>query len=467
MVLFFGNEPMGLLFSMIAALLLGGYYGRQIVQIGWARSIIYSSAYSLAFLGLTLGGYIFLRSNIESFNTMHQSFTSRGSISWSKWKNALRTWGGAITQLDLQSSHYVETSILATLPVTDPSLPVLYQTMQIRQSVPQNSIVRFRGQVEMISGRKKNADEFNTYLVNAHYLYDVVNQSNAAVETEFLFPLASSEIYFEDIRVQMDGRDIDGLQANGIGLQWMMHMEPNQLVTVSVSYSARGMDTYQFVVPQAREIKDFNLSISSDDADMFVLVNPGGESIRQSTKTLPDGTLVLEVSIDHTVVAPVVGMSYIQRTEPYAPLDLFLKMLRFVPRSILFLMAVIILMLIISKISFGLHDIALIQAIFWLHALVLMMLGPYFENSKALMLAASVFTAIIVYIATRRLQVGRFLTISILCWIVVLLGIYPLTGEFVNAFPFNQYDNLVLVAILLFMFSSLVWARVGLQNESK
>jgi len=240
---FFGDEPMGLLFAVIAALLIGGYRRKQIDQMGWIRSIVFSSAYSLVFLGLTLGGYIFVKSNIRSYNTLHQSFAIGGSVSWSNWRNALKTWGGPITQSDLQVGHYIETSMLATLPVTEPSSPVLYQTVLVRQPVPQNSIVRFQGQVEMISGREQDADKFNTYFLNAYYLYDVVNQSNTTVETEFLFPLSSPNGYFENIHVQVDGRDVDDLRADGGGLRWAMKMRPNQLTTVSIAYSARGMAT--------------------------------------------------------------------------------------------------------------------------------------------------------------------------------------------------------------------------------
>ena len=457
---FFVDEPMGLLLSSVVALLVGGYHRKQIDQIGWLRSIIFSSIYSLVFLGLTLGGHTFVKSNIRSYNTLYQSFATGGSISWFKWRDAVKTWRGPITQQDLQVNHYIETSMLATLPVTEPTGPVLYQTVLVRQPVLQNSIVRFQGQVEMISGREQDVDKFNTYFVNANFLYDVVNQSDTTVETEFRFPLASQDGYFENIHVQLDGKDVDGLKVDGSGLWWTMSMGPHQKTSVSISYSARGMETYQFVVPHQREIRDFNFSISSNDPNVFIMVNPSGDSIHQNTTISPNNILVLDVSITRAVLAPVVGLSYVQRSVPYAPLDLLLRMLRFTPRSILFLVVVITLMLIISKVSFGLPDIALIQGILWLHILAVMILGMYFTNPKAIMLGASILTASLVYFVTKRLKPGWFLMISIVCWVIALLGIYPLSGEFVTTFPFNQYDNLVLIVILLFMFSHLVWTRI-------
>ena len=195
------------------------------------------------------------------------------------------------------------------------------------------------------------------------------------------------------------------------------------------------------------------------------MVSPSGESIRQNTNITPDDVLALDVSINRAVVAPVVGLSYAQRAEPYAPLDLFLRMLRFVPRAILSLMVVVALILIISKVSFNLRDVAVIQAIFWLHALVLMILGQYFEDPKALMLSTSFLTATLVYFAIRSLNWDRFLVISSLCWVVVLLGVYPLSGEVVSTFPFNQYDNLTLLAILIFTFSYLLWTRINSRIE--
>lgn len=462
---FFGDEPIGILFSVVVALLLGGYVRKQYEQSGWAGSIVYSSAYSLIFLGLTLGGYVFLRSNIGTFSSLHQSFVSSGSISWFKWRNVLKTWRGPITQSDLQISHYIETNVLATLPATEPSSPVLYKAIQVRQPVPQNSIVRFQGQVEMLSKKEQGADKFNAYFVNAEYLYDVVNHSEMAVETEFLFPLAPFDGLFENIQVRADGKEVDDLQTNGSGLWWTLGMEPNQKVTISISYVARGLDAYQFVVPQPREIKDFNLSISSDDPNVFVIVNPSGESIHQSTSILPNNVLVLDVSIDRVVVAPVVGISYVQKADPYAPLDLLLRILKFVPRSILFLTTVIALILMISRVSFGLNDMALILAVFWAHGLTFMFSGQFFENPKLILLATSTLATVLVFFLIRHLRTSRLTLFSIICWAVILLGVYPLTGESVNTFPYNQYDNLILIAILIFVFSYLLWIRVHSRIE--
>lgn len=317
----------------------------------------------------------------------------------------------------------------------------------------------------MLSKKEQGADKFNAYFVNAEYLYDVVNHSEMAVETEFLFPLAPFDGLFENIQVRADGKEVDDLQTNGSGLWWTLGMEPNQKVTISISYVARGLDAYQFVVPQPREIKDFNLSISSDDPNVFVIVNPSGESIHQSTSILPNNVLVLDVSIDRVVVAPVVGISYVQKADPYAPLDLLLRILKFVPRSILFLTTVIALILMISRVSFGLNDMALILAVFWAHGLTFMFSGQFFENPKLILLATSTLATVLVFFLIRHLRTSRLTLFSIICWAVILLGVYPLTGESVNTFPYNQYDNLILIAILIFVFSYLLWIRVHSRIE--
>jgi hypothetical protein len=458
---FFLDEPVGVLLSALVAFLIGGYYRKRLGKIGWSRSVLFSAILSLTFFGLIFGGYAFMESNIVSFSTLHQSFTSGGSISWSKWRNALKEWGGPITQHDLQVSHYFETSILATLPVTDPSRPLLYQTYTARQIVPQNSIVHFQGNVKLISGKKMDADKFNGFFIDAHYGYDVVNQSEMEVETEFLFPLARTDGFFENIHVQADGREVDGLQVNNGNLFWVLHMEPNQKVTISISYTSKGTDGYQYVVSQAREIKNFNLSISSDDPNIFVSVTPSGESIHQNLGLLSDGSLSFDVLINHIVAAPVVGISYVQTTNPYAPLDLFLRLLKFVPRSILFLTAVSVLILLISQVSFGFVDLVIIQASFWLYVLILILLGPVVENPKWILIASSVLTSGLIIWALKHLKMSRFPLVSLLFWIIAMLGFYPLTGEFVNTFPFNQYDNVALVTILVYTFSYLLWSRIG------
>jgi hypothetical protein len=454
------EEPVGALLAIVAAaLLFGSRFNGSQKQLDWFQNILQSAAASALFLGLILGGHVLAKSNINSFNDLYQSFTHQGSLSWTKWAKVARAWPGWITQEELVINHFVKTETIVTLPANDPSKPALYETGIIRQQIPQNSIVGFQGDVRLTLERDKNPDGFNGFQARAEFSYNVVNQSAQNVETDFLFPLDTTRITYENIRVAIDGQDVNTLTASLVGLQWQINMTPRQKINVHISYDARGLDGYAYSVPESREIRDFILTISSSSSNVFASISPPGETIAYETRIMPDGSFYSTAKIDQIVAAPAMAVYYVQTANPYAPQDDSLRILRFMPRAFIFLAVIFALTLLIAGVPVSLRDVVVIQTLSWAHLPIFMLATLKTENLEASLLGSAAVIVLSAYFALRHLP--RLPLTLTLAWAFILMGGYPFSGQKIETYPNNPYDSFVLIGMFVFMFSYALFKRIA------
>jgi hypothetical protein len=456
------EEPVALLLLVATAIILfGSFFRTAPEELPWVKNIIASGVRAMIFVGLVIGGYVFVKSNIKSFEVIHQSFTGENSISWFKWKRAVKTWGGWIIQRELIVNHFIETESLATLPVVDPAAPLLYLTSKVRQQIPQNSITRFRGKVDLTSGKQEDPDGFNGYYVQANFVYDVVNQSDLAVETEFLFPLETYPTTYEKFHLYLDQKEFTSVIVTTDGLRWSIAMAPRKKIVISISYSAKGMNGYTYTLPESREVRDFILTISSDRPDVYASVSPTGETIQHAVDVSPAGMFISTARIDQAVVAPTIGVSFVETTLPYAPYDLALHLLRFMPRSSIFLAVVCAITLLISGAPFGLRELTLFLSLSWAHIFSSILICWLFQDPKNGLLCSAAFFTILQYYVLRGAGLSWFARVGMLSWMFFFAGIYPLSGQRVETYPVNQYDSLILVGILIYAFSYSLSQRVN------
>jgi hypothetical protein len=455
-VLLYRDESLGaLLVSAVAALFFAMYFAAHLKQEpSWLKLIGESAGYSLSFIVIAFTGFFFLRACLSTFGYLYGSFTSGGSQSWVAWRRAVATWGGPIRQTELTVNHFVEVESVEPLPTSDPTRPILYQTVRRKEPVMQNSIAAFRGVVDLAldspAGHGLRRTGFNTYRVAARYVYQVVNQSDLLVKSEFLFPLAIPGTNFHELLVEVDGREPSSLRAEADGLHWTMDMLPHQQVQVLVSYRASGTDGFVYEVTSAREIRDFELVLSSNASNLFPSVAPSGETVRMDSQVLSDGSFHSTTRIDRAVVAPSIGVWFIQAAIPYAPQDSTIHILRFIPRAFIFFLVVLAVTLRLGDPSFRIRDLALISALFSLPLLSLILISPSGIAPTFLLIVSSGIVIFLFVVILRR--VPRAQLALVLAWGIFFLVVYPLISRRIGSYPENPYDSVVLSAIIVYLF---------------
>ena len=209
----------------------------------WFRRIIEASTVALLFLGLLWAFRAILNNNVVAFNSTH------GSLSAANQQSAQSIWGRPHVQRELIVKHFIETTKQEEIPREDPSQPSLYRNIEVREQIPQNSIIGFTGNVGLtVSERKKGYALYNGYILDARYEYEVLNDSDVETEAEFYFPLSPGQTMYENFQVTVDGQDISSkLQFYSADwIKWVDNMQPGQHHTVIVAYTSRGMETFYY-----------------------------------------------------------------------------------------------------------------------------------------------------------------------------------------------------------------------------
>jgi hypothetical protein len=368
----------------------------------------------------------------------------------------------------------VESESVQPLPSDDPAKPLLYKTVIERREIPQNSIVSFKGRVEVIREKEGNPDGFNVFQSHSEFTYEVVNQSNLSVETEFLFPFLdignthsnTTHSVYENIHIEVDGQEFDDFIVVPAGLQWTMEMSPQEKAVVFISFDAKGMDGYTYGLADKREVTNFELDIFSNTSDVFFSVYPEGGNIDFKAIMLQRNAIIATVNIDRVISAPSMGLSFVQNTFPYAPHDATLRLLRFMPRGLVFLLVIFTLTLLIAEVRVNYRELLLLQALSWGYVLLFMAFSPYPDNARKILFLGSIgLGTFFFFLLWGKPSLPR---IGILAWTILLLGFYPLnSGKNYDAYPKNLYDTFILTCILVYIFAYLLYMRLNKGKTSR
>lgn len=256
------KEPFGSLLLAIVVVLLFGITVHQLQSTkNWFQAVAEALAKSLSFAALVGMVYFLLASNTTSFENIHGSFTRQGTRSNTAYREWVDIYGNSFfQQQDLQVTQYKWIDSVEPLPEN----PILYKTVHSEQVLAENSISRFLGTVYLQGADWGNRDAtFNAYTMRAAYEYDVVNTLAETTETRFNFPLFGGAKLYQNISVKINNMPVKWTYKEN-GLAWEHPLVPGEKVTILIEYDTWSMDGYSFIVPKARDVRDFTLIIGID-----------------------------------------------------------------------------------------------------------------------------------------------------------------------------------------------------------
>jgi hypothetical protein len=178
--------------------------------------------------------------------------------------------------------------------------------------------------------RRKGLLWYPTYRVAFDGRYRVVNETDAPALYRFTFPFPEAASVFDGLRVEVDGKPIEGAAVEGGVLTRGLALAPGEARVVRVAYGSQGVGQWRYRFGEAAtQVRDFRLTLSTDfDAVDF----PAGTLSPTHKRGTANGwRLVWDYG---TVVADAgVGMMLPQKLNPgpwvsrvtfFAPVSLFL-----------------------------------------------------------------------------------------------------------------------------------------------
>jgi hypothetical protein len=425
----------------------------------WVRRIIEASVGAVLFLGLLWAFRSILNTNNSSFYSTH------GSLSDVSLVSAQSIWGKPHVQLELGYTHFANVIVQRQLPREDPTKPALYEDVLERQFVPQNSVIGFRGIVDLtLSEREKGYALYNGYLINARFEYDLVNDSAKETECEFDFALSPGQTLYENFSITVDGEDVSSQLRFAPNLvEWTSYFAPGQQRKVVVSYQSRGMETFYYQIPSQREIKDFALGLTIDRLPISLLNYPDGTLTPTRVEATADGNgSILTWELDKAITVAGMGIALPQPEQPGAQV---LRVLFNSPYALTLLGAMLALTLLIRGEGVNVLSLALLSAAYCVQFLIMAAISDYVFGFWGSLILGAAVTGLLTYLLFRHYP-SRLLRGLIYGLVAFFTVIYPLSGLLTDTSMRNSFESLVQVGLIVYLFSLALYTQVERANNN-
>lgn len=446
-------EPTVGLLMLITAIVLFGSAFRNYRETTdgfwpWFRRLLETSAGAVVaavlFVGLMWAFRIILNDNVASFYSTH------GSLSDLSRASAFTIWGRPHTQIELTVRHSIEVEEQQEQPREDPDDPPTYKTVLVRKDVLQNSIIGFKGDVDMkLNEREKGYALYSGYTLDVKLAYEIVNDSDLLTDTDFTFPLSSGQTLFENFVITMDGKDLSSrLRIGGDLVSWQVKMKPQQKSKIVITYASRGMDTFYYQIPVQREIKDFVLTLNIDRLPVSLLNYPDGVITPTDIQPTQDGRgSILTWKLDHAITVAGMGVALLAPEQPGADV---LRVLVVSPYALTLLGAMLALTMLIWGSGVRFLDLALLSAVYSMQFLLMAAISDYFFGFWGSLILGALLTLILSCFLFRRLP-SPAMRNSVYGLILFFTLIYPLSGLITELTHQNAFHALVQVGMILYI----------------
>jgi hypothetical protein len=134
------------------------------------------------------------------------------------------------------------------------------------------------------------------------------------------FPLPAVGAMYDDLSATLNGKDVlPQMQLKDGALLLPRDLKPNETLDLSIAFKSRGMSFWYFQVKEAREIRDFTLTLTLADLPKARLNYPEGCMTPTAIKpTANNQGCVLTYRLDHAISSKGMGISLPTLPQPGA-----------------------------------------------------------------------------------------------------------------------------------------------------
>jgi len=449
------REPAASLMVFATAIMVFGTVFRRLRQEGrffpaFLAPLLLGIVHALVFIGVTGAFYVLLDSSYKAFKPLAAAL-AQGEEFQKELTNAEKNWGASLFQNDLtvvQTSSHVE---VAEIPGAADK--TLYINQTVTEQMEQESVTRFNGLADIHVVDKR----LGTYVLNAKYEYDVVNQSDKETTASFQFPIGTGRI-FKNLSITVDGEDLGSEKRILAGrLTWEQSMQPRQKLSVVISFETQGMEAYAFLIPEKRPIRNFSLTVNVDSPDISAFTQPESAAIAFNNESVANG-FHASWRIKDSIIAPYVGIVLHQKVQADVNQGRMIKSLEYMPRGLMLLLILVVFTLLISSVPINWWRLALFAAVFSANFLLLMGLDLLQINHPVILPGLAVPALTMIFMIYRKLpRLPLILTLG--SALVFLLG-YPYAGLFPDGPARIAFDSLVQALMILYIFVLAFTVRV-------
>ncbi|MDB6026591.1 MAG: hypothetical protein JWM68_2814 [Verrucomicrobiales bacterium] len=227
--------------------------------------------------------------------------------------NAVQTiWGAEQVQGELSPELFWEEEITERIESEDLTIPAILRKKTVRHTVASNPFIAAHHEMTLKQNpRKKGSALYGGYETTCRFDWHLQNPSDRALQANLKFPLPADRAMYDALTAKLDGKDVlPQVQLKEGALILPLTLAPRQILNYKIAFKSRGMSFWYFQVKEAREIRDFSLTMILPDLPKSKLNYPEGCMTPTEIKPTNDNLgSILNYDLDHAISSKGMGIS--------------------------------------------------------------------------------------------------------------------------------------------------------------
>ena len=256
---------------------------------------------------------IYLRQAVSNFQRTH------GRVTQANYNAVQTIWGAEQEQGELKVEIYTDEEVTERIESEDLTKPAVLGKKIVRHPVTANPFVTARHEVVLKQNpRKKGSAYYGGYETVCRFSWKLNNPAATPQKCNLVFPLPAAGAMYDDLSATLNGKDVlPQMQLKDATLMLARELQPNEALDFKIAFKSRGVSFWYFQVREAREIRDFLLTLTLPDLPKAKLNYPGG--CMTPTDIQPTANAqgcVLTFRLDHAISNQGMGVALPSLPQP-------------------------------------------------------------------------------------------------------------------------------------------------------
>jgi hypothetical protein len=256
---------------------------------------------------------IYLRQAVSNFQRTH------GRVTQANYNAVQTIWGAEQEQGELKVEIYTDEEVTERIESEDLTRPAVLRKKIVRHPVTANPFVAARHEILLKQNpRKKGSAYYVGYETVCHFSWQLNNPAETPQQCNLVFPLPAAGAMYDDLSATLNGKDVlPQMQLKDATLVLARELQPNEALDFKISFKSRGVSFWYFQVREAREIRDFLLTLTLPDLPKAKLNYPGGcMTPTEIQATTNSQGCVLTFRLDHAISNQGMGVALPSLPQP-------------------------------------------------------------------------------------------------------------------------------------------------------
>ena len=256
---------------------------------------------------------IYLRQTVSNFQRTH------GRVTQANYDAVRTIWGAEQERGELKVEIYTDQEVTERIEPEDLSKPAVLRKKIVRNPVTANPFVSTRHDIVLKqNARKKGSAYYSGYETVCRFSWKLNNPASTPQKCNLVFPLPAARAMYDDLSATLNGMDVlPQMQLKDATLMLARDLQPNETLDFKIAFKSRGVSFWYFQVREAREVRDFLLTLTLPNLPKARLNYPGGCMTPTDIQLTTNAQgCVLTFRLDHAISSQGMGVALPSLPQP-------------------------------------------------------------------------------------------------------------------------------------------------------